>query len=324
MGAIVYTWMVWSFPRAQVWLLMSCKIYHACIQFYEVYLRSLCPYACVTGNGLCRIMVCSAQGGCVSRGGLSALNPVGAVTLHRDFKYQCGWTEEFRSQADLDFKIEGVCLPVHSMIVSQSKVLYAAIHDTTNEDRICLESCFNNVKIPTMDSLLSQLYSSGHPYPRDLEESRSVMDAACRLGFHQVFQMGMKYLKEYAMVHTLENELAKLDPEYILWWLRAIQKTKDDTIYDLIVSFLAQDYNKILGDEAGSEWSAVKLEISKDILCDVAMIMRKQLDVRVVWHCEPCNNHKIHKLSHFCRKIRSGKYIYKCHCGYSLGLHSQW
>lgn len=250
---------------------------------------------------------------------------MGAVMSCRVYKYQCGWTEEFRSQADLDFKIEGVCLPVHSMIVSQSKVLYAAVHDTINEDRICLESCFKNVKISTMDSLLSQLYSSGHPYPRDLEENRSVMDVACRLGFHQIFEMGMKYLNEYRILNLLEKELIKLNPEYVLWWLRAIQKSKDVMTYRLITEFLAENYNKILGEQAGPEWSTVKSEISKGIVCDVATELRKQLDTRVVLRCEPCNTvGLVVKLSRFCKKEGRNRYVYKCNCGYQLGLHSRW
>lgn len=209
----------------------------------------------------------------------------------RVLKYQNGWSEEFRTEADIDFVVEGQCLPVHSTMLSQSNVLRSAIYDTKNEGRIQLQSPFMSASICAVDDLLSQIYTSGCAFPGELSRSKSLMDLAMRLGFDQLVEIGLQYIQKYNNLDNLRKELDKLNVEAVCWWIRVVQPARKTSTYKVVTQFLVDYYTIILGDYAEPKWNAAKAEISRDMYEDMTKRLHVELEstrnttVRVHMRC---------------------------------------
>lgn len=198
----------------------------------------------------------------------------------RCFEYQKGWTEDFRAKSDVDFIVQNITLPVHSVLFYESDILQGCFTETTNEGRPQIESCFTKYKVDVVDAFLSQLYPSADP-------SRRLLDAH----FYEVMEMGIHLdcgsviasTKKYTEgVLELEEGLyfanfSECEAVEVMEWFTLVEKIESEPLSRSLMSNFCCSFNDLLKKFSDDELTSILSKLSGEMRLELFLSIDNQI-----------------------------------------------
>ncbi|GMH44495.1 hypothetical protein BSKO_12447 [Bryopsis sp. KO-2023] len=181
-----------------------------------------------------------------------------------ELNYKKHWPKRYRELSDVDLIVEGYSFPAHAAVLSQSKILCAALHDEDNlriSRRISLTQIFRGVSIAQFDLLLSHVYSThARLIPSKPDVSCQLAVLAQRFGFNGVLEKvidSVMDVEQNAFQRHLRAALNSMDPGVVENWLRISGQTGHPELGQQMGSFLAEKFDQIF-DSRDGKWNAVR------------------------------------------------------------------
>lgn len=185
--------------------------------------------------------------------------------MFRTYSYQQGWTDDFTDKADVEFVVEGIVLPVHSIFFFDSEILQGCFEDTADQGKPRLENCFSRYKVQDMIAFLCQIYPMVDPDKLELREHIfEIVDLAIQLGCGRVINTVGAYLERYPELFLSDFEDFKV-VKYEKWFMLT-GKLASSKIVSILTGFLVQAFDDMKKRFSHAELSSILTHLSSAAL----------------------------------------------------------
>lgn len=195
----------------------------------------------------------------------------------------------------MDFIVEKLVLPVHSIFFYQSSILWGCFTDTVNLSRPQIEACFSKYKAEDVDAFLCQLYPTADP---DKSVFRcycyEIMEIAVHLECQSVVESAITYMEEVPSI--LAKEFEDIQHSRMEKWFLMAKRISSPKLDKLLATILCESFDKMQGSFSSNQLASILSCIPGESVLQLVMSKDNQLKKRVELRlehnasCASCEN----------------------------------
>ncbi|GMH45479.1 hypothetical protein BSKO_13436 [Bryopsis sp. KO-2023] len=179
--------------------------------------------------------------------------------MPREWMYNKNWTDRYASISDVEITVEGVQLPAHSSVLSQSD-LFCKMFLNPKNHHDSVSKTFEGRSVEDIDLLLAHVYVTREILKPQI--SQKLVNLANDFQFMELRDRVLDYVtKNVEAKIFLEGKLNSLDHSVVDDWVSIANLTDHFELRKIIGVFIANKYGVIFKrKESEWRWLANKIE----------------------------------------------------------------